>query len=207
MATVRTWRSSCGQVEVQFEESSTGFSVTGFIVWGAAHVLADLLCQHRPLLEGQRTLELGAGCGLVSAVAASLGANVLATDRSQLLERLCHTAQLGQPVQRFDVAELSWRVDPPWPAGHFGVILGSDITYGSHCHEDLLRMLWRLTDGSETTVLLTHGVRSPEQTSLLWHQIMTDWPGVLWLLDDYDILETRYRSSTLYPFSFWSLLI
>ena len=188
-ATIRTWRSSCGQVEVQFEESSSGFCITGFVVWEAAHILSNLLCRHSSMLNGQRVLELGAGCGLVSAVASSLGAQVLATDRQEVLQRLRQTARLGNSRQRFEVARLDWSADPPWPSGHFGVIVGSDLTYGSHCHEDLLRLLWRLTAGSASIVLLTHGVRSPEQTSLLWHNIREDWSGLVWILDDWEVLE------------------
>merc|ERR1712062_145628 len=30
---------------------------------------------------------------------------------------------------------------------------------------------------------------SPEQTALLWHQILKDWPGTCWLLHDYEVLE------------------
>eukprot|EP00439_Symbiodinium_sp_Y106_P055618 s2233_g7.t1 len=188
-ATVRTWRSFSGEVEVQFEESFGGFSITGFVVWEAAHQLSNFLCSHKPLVEGQRVLELGAGCGLVSAVSASLGAEVTATDRAEILPRLRCTAQLGSQAQRFEVAQLDWHADPPWPAGHFDVILGSDITYGSRCHDDLLRLLWRLMVGSKTSALLTHGVRSPEQTAFLWHQILKDWPGACWLLHDYEVLE------------------
>ncbi|CAE7845913.1 Calcium-dependent protein kinase 3 [Symbiodinium microadriaticum] len=188
-ATVRTWRSFSGEVEVQFEESFGGFSITGFVVWEAAHQLSNFLCSHKLLVEGQRVLELGAGCGLVSAVSASLGAEVTATDRADMVPRLRCTAQLGKPAQRFEVAQLDWHADPPWPAGHFDLILGSDITYGSHCHDDLLPLLWRLMVGSKTSALLTHGVRSPEQTALLWHQILKDWPGTCWLLHDYEVLE------------------
>ena len=133
-------------------------------------------------------LELGAGCGLVSAVAAYLGAEVTATDRHEVVQRLKRTAQLGKEAQRFEVAQLDWHTDPPWPSGHFDLIVGSDVTYGSGCHQDLLRVLWHLTAGSKTLVLLTHCVRSPEQTALLWHQISEVWPGLLWVLD-YEVLE------------------
>lgn len=193
---LRTWRSSCGQVEVVVEETSNGFTMTGFRVWSAAGNLSELLCKNRALVQGMNVLEVGAGCGLCSAVAASLGGRVLATDRLAILPRLTRTSSLGTDSQNFDVAELDWDLGLPISEGrHFDIILGSDVTYGSNCHQVLLTLLWQLCSESSTVCLLAHCVRSEEQTADLWHDIVRDWPGLVWLYDSYDVLVSCHRQN------------
>lgn len=187
--TLRAWSSSCGRVDVIVEESTVGFCGTGLKVWSAAEYLSELICMCPALVHGRRVLELGAGCGLVSAVAASLGGNVTATDQSMILPRLRRTSSLGTQAQRFDVTELDWSIDlPPWPPGHFDIIVGSDITYGFNSQHTLLPLLWKLSNNHSTACLLAHTARSPEQAALLWHSICEVWPGVAWVHDGFDAL-------------------
>jgi len=197
----RTWRSPCGQIEVVVEESSVGFTSTGMKVWTAGEHLSALLCAHRTLVHGAVVLELGAGCGLVSAVAASLGAaDVTATDQSVVLPRLHCTSLLGTPAQRFHVAELTWGVGadlPPWLPRRFDLVLGSDITYACREHTSFLQLLWILVQEERSaTCLLAHFVRGTEQAALLWHEMLAHWPGVVWIYSGHDALIKCHNLDT-----------
>jgi predicted nicotinamide N-methyase len=49
-------------------------------VWDSAIVLSKWAERHSALIAGKRCLDLSAGCGLVAAALAALGAEVVATD-------------------------------------------------------------------------------------------------------------------------------
>ena len=134
---VRTWRYDGGgggaAVAVPLEEN-TGHIHSGLRLWAGAERLAELLCREPTLVRGQRVLELGAGCGLVSAVAAELGAaSVTATDRPSVLPRLRANAALLASGKSYAVAPLEWGAAAPPPSGpaatRFDVVLGADVSY------------------------------------------------------------------------------
>ncbi|CAE8590990.1 unnamed protein product [Polarella glacialis] len=180
---------------VEILEASSGFTETGFKVWVAAQHLCELLCRIPSVVSGQRVLELGAGSGLVSAVAATLGAHMTASDRPELLSHLRAVAAHGAATPRFAVVPLEWGSDSvPWPAGHFDVILGTDITYMNDC-APLLTVLSTLVGTSGAVVLLAHCVRSPEQAAGLWHTMRQRLGGVVWVYDGYDVLAACYDAS------------
>jgi len=194
------WTDNSSMVEVVYEESAVSFSNTGEVVWPAAKHLSQLLCNEPSLLNGRRVLELGAGSGFLASVAASLGADVLATDRVELLPRLQRAATLGTTSQHFRTAALEWKasLQPPWPAGHFDIIFGSDITYGSFNDlSALLDLLWKMIKESNSSALLTHCMRSCEQTIILWRSFVDLWPGAVWIYDGYDVLEACHMNTAV----------
>ncbi|KAM3196969.1 hypothetical protein ACQJBY_072573 [Aegilops geniculata] len=152
--------------------------VTGAVVWDSAVVLAKFL-EHAAdagllPVRGARAVDLGAGCGLVSAVAALLGARVVATDlpdrvrllRKNLEENVCNGVVGGGSAK---VAELVWgdeyELDPElllWldpEAEPPELVLGSDVVYSEEAVGDLLATLTRLA-GPRTTVLLAGELRN-----------------------------------------------
>lgn len=120
---------------------------TGACVWDAAITLCDHLCKRPQLIEGRSVVELGSGCGVLSIVAARLGARcVHATDLEQALLLLARNVWLnkastgqargcnvdaGVTVGCCDWGNASHaeRLRDQCPDGRVDVILGSDLIY------------------------------------------------------------------------------
>ena len=108
---------------------------TGVLLWPASHLMCQYLVQHRPLLGS--VLELGCGCGLVSAVAAmttNSTTTIVATDRDYHTLRLCEENMKQNPLVL--VKQFSWGDECVMdellaltPSAGFDVILGADIVY------------------------------------------------------------------------------
>ena len=97
----------------------------GACCWPSAVVAARSLAA-RADVAGLRILELGAGTGLASATAARLGADVVATDVSDLsLELLRRAADGAFDVQRLDFTDA----DAVAALGDFDIIVAADTLY------------------------------------------------------------------------------
>ena len=98
----------------------------GACCWPSAVVAARSIAA-RDGVAGLRILELGAGTGLASATAARLGADVVATDVSELslelLRRAAETAAFD--VQRLDFTDATAVA----ALGHFDVVVAADTLY------------------------------------------------------------------------------
>jgi hypothetical protein len=129
-------------VEMCFEQGGSG---TGATQWPSGRSLApllaadpalrsvlgtDLRARHGfparlvsrlgtgALLSGARVAELGAGLGLVAAVAARLGARVVATDGEQgLIEQLQRNLDANAGVDAVDGGERARAMELPWGDG------------------------------------------------------------------------------------------
>ena len=89
-------------------------------IWPSAIALSEAIL-NEPMLEGQMYLELGAGLGLTSCVAAHRGARVIATD--YLAEPLAFAKVNGHlNGVSLDVEMLNWLKPPPLSSirYHFG---------------------------------------------------------------------------------------
>ena len=97
----------------------------GACCWPSAVVAARTLAARD--VAGLKVLELGAGTGLASAVAARLGADVVATDVSDLsLELLRRAAEAAA----FDVRRLDFTdTDAVAALGEFDIIVAADTLY------------------------------------------------------------------------------
>lgn len=99
------------------------------IFWHASEALGMYLYDHPEVVRGKTVLELGAGLGFPSLVAAHLGGDVLTTDFHPLVEeyfhRNCQHSQVSAKYQR-----LNWRENSH---GKYDVVMGSDVLYeGKH---------------------------------------------------------------------------
>ncbi len=79
----------------------------GVVLWPASQVLAGRIAADPLSFRGKSVMELGAGTGLCSIVAASAGASVLATDTNpltlQLLESAAERQGLTLRTELFDI--------------------------------------------------------------------------------------------------------
>ncbi len=110
----------------------------GLVLWPAAIALAHEIAS-RPV-RGLRVLELGAGTGLPGIVAASLGAQVVQTDRQELA---LHVSRMN--AERNGVTIEHRAAD--WTAWEerslYDCILGSDVLYADTLHPHLRRIFER----------------------------------------------------------------
>ncbi|HEY0254274.1 MAG TPA: 50S ribosomal protein L11 methyltransferase, partial [Kofleriaceae bacterium] len=101
----------------------------GIVLWPAAIALAHELATRQ--LAGKKVLELGAGTGLPGLVARSLGADVVQTDRQNLVLHVC---KLNAERNRIAVAQqladwTAWTDETT-----YDLIIGSDILYAAALH-------------------------------------------------------------------------
>ena len=101
----------------------------GSTLWPAAVALSEALVREPALVAGKQVLELGCGLGLVSVVAAKLGAQVTASDgHPDMNDALAQNAKLNQV--HVDYVAYDWaRGHAPAP---FPVVLASDVLYETH---------------------------------------------------------------------------
>lgn len=107
----------------------------GIVLWPAAIALAHDVASRA--MEGRRVLELGAGTGLPGIVAATLGARLVQTDRSDVA---LHVAKKN--AERNGVELVQRAAD--WTAwadrDAYDVILASDVLYAETMHPHLRRI-------------------------------------------------------------------
>jgi methyltransferase-like protein 23 len=110
----------------------------GVALWPSAIALAQELATRGRDLAGKRVLELGAGTGLPGIVAASLGADVVQTDRQEAALSLCRINGRENGVDDIEHREVDWR---EWRSGEsYDWIIGSDILYNEPTHRHLKRI-------------------------------------------------------------------
>lgn len=157
---------------LEFTESpnlqSTG---TGFSIWDGTLLLSRLLERAPALVEGQRVLELGAGCGVSGVVAAALGAShVTLTDLPAVVPNLQSNIDRNREAVRraangtngnnvtISCRPCDW-CNPPRDilakcadgGPPFDVILVADCVWMEHLVTPLLNMLKLLTDEERET--------------------------------------------------------
>src|SRR5262245_8838251 len=75
--------------ETRFLHHSDRVAPYGVVLWPAAIALAHEIAVRAAEFRGKTVLELGAGTGLPGMAAAALGAEVVQTDRSELITHVC----------------------------------------------------------------------------------------------------------------------
>jgi len=130
----------------------------GAVMWPAAIALAHEIATRPAEFRGKTVLELGAGTGLPGIVAATLGAAVVQTDRSELITHVCR-----MNGERNRMTGIEYRI-ADWTAWtdetRYDWIVGSDILYADTLHAPLRRIF---TDnlGRGGRVLLSDPYRPP----------------------------------------------
>jgi predicted nicotinamide N-methyase len=150
----------------------------GVVLWPAAIGLAHEVAARADDFRGRRVLELGAGTGLPGIVAASLGAQVVQTDKQEMAMSVCR-----RNVERNGVASIEHRLVDwvDWDdTDRYDWIIGSDILYGESMHPHLRRIFdVNLAPGGR--ILLSDPFRAPSLRLLEameaegWTIGMTKW--------------------------------
>lgn len=158
---------SCLQSIIKIEHTmATPLEDVGKQVWQGALLLADYILFRRDLFQGRTVLELGAGMGLASIVAATMARTVYCTDVGADLLAMCqrnitlnsHLAAAGGGVVK--VRELDWLkdnlcTDPEVPFSwseedisdlydHTTVLFAAEVFYDDDLTDALFRTLCRL---------------------------------------------------------------
>ncbi|XP_010642463.1 methyltransferase-like protein 22 isoform X2 [Fukomys damarensis] len=159
---------SCPQSIINIEHTmATPLEDVGKQVWQGALLLADYILFRRDLFQGRTVLELGAGTGLASIVAATMARTVYCTDVGADLLAMCqrnvalnsHLAAAGGGVVK--VRELDWLkdklcTDPEVPFSwteedisdlydHTTVLFAAEVFYDDALTDALFCTLCRLT--------------------------------------------------------------
>ena len=108
---------------------------TGRALWPSSTLVASLLLRCRQLLSSTHVLELGSGNGFCGLVARQLARRVVLSDREPLMRRLARrNLQLQRSLQAAptSIASYGWAEGDKWPTEQFGLIVASDVLYGTH---------------------------------------------------------------------------
>jgi len=156
---------------------------TGVALWEASFVLAEWLSRQRkrvPATVGQAKkwdkwrgkcgVELGAGLGLPSIVAARLGVKMVATDGDAAALRLLqrNAASNGPRASPIQVERLLWGVENPVSLLRLehppDLLLASDVVYASAKEELSNKLIATMLSlaGPQTLVILSNVRRFPE---------------------------------------------
>ena len=95
-------------------------------IWPASWVLADYLAG-MPVVSTKKFLEIGAGIGLVSIVAASFGHNIRATDSNPDALQFARANAVINGCPQLTIQSLDW--NHPQLKGTVDYIVASEVTY------------------------------------------------------------------------------
>jgi len=110
----------------------------GVVLWSPAIALAHDVASRADAFHDRRVLEIGAGTGLPGIIAASLGGQVVQTDRYELPMSVCRRngERNGIRTVEYRLADWSNWDDPT----QYEWILGSDVLYAEKMHPHLRRI-------------------------------------------------------------------
>lgn len=129
----------------------TGQSKTGYLLWGAAFVLARWVHLHRELFVRKSVLEVGSGLGLGGITAARYAQRTVLTDyQGDTCTALDYNAQLNRPfTHQFEprkpdvvVQHLDWDLmETIRPEDKMDIVMGCDIICEPSTAEGFLRVV------------------------------------------------------------------
>jgi predicted nicotinamide N-methyase len=174
---------------------------TGGIVWETSYLLINFLLSQQSRLG--RTLEVGAGCGLLGQVLALSGRTkkVVLTETAQVMDNLLQNLERNKSALHHEKGreellavvgrQLDWEHperdakfypnnnDDDLQPHSFDTIVGTDVVFAPSLVEPLLSTLW-LMSHDETVVYLCLQVRCPDSHQLLLAKA-TDYH---WMIED-----------------------
>ena len=122
-------------------------------VWPSALALSKFLLQHPSYVKEKNVVELGAGLGLPSIVAARYAKEILCTDHSPEAVAFAGLSASHNQAHNFRTAVLDWNeMDVQFDAD---TILLSDVNYDPAAFENLLLQLRRFLNQGKTILLST----------------------------------------------------
>jgi len=108
----------------------------GIVLWPSSIALAHEVVGR--VLAGKRVLELGAGTGLPGIVAASLGANVVQTERQDVALFVCKRNAARNGLTTIEHRSADWTA---WTdEAKYDCILASDVLYATQLHPHLRKI-------------------------------------------------------------------
>jgi len=120
-------------------------------LWPAALALSEFLVLHSHYIKNKNVLELGAGLGLPSIIAAPYAASVLCTDLIPEAVNIAKRSAGYNHLRNFKTAVISWQHLPVDLKAD--VLLLSDVNYEPSAFDALMEMLGKFLQ-KETTVIL-----------------------------------------------------
>ncbi|KAF8540644.1 putative methyltransferase-domain-containing protein [Trichophaea hybrida] len=141
----------------------SGLGTTGLRTWEAALALGEYLLL-RPPLSSTKVLELGAGTGLVSLVAARLGVrSILATDGDEgVCEGLRKNVGLNSLERMVRVEKRRWAGPRECPEV-VDMVVGADVTYDAAAIPYLVaELVWLFTENPMVKVVISATIRNEE---------------------------------------------
>lgn len=170
-------------LEIQIHSSGDKMIVeTAASIWHAGISLAAMLIESPELVQGRSVLELGAGCGVVSIVAASLGAKRLViTDlecaRSNIEQNIEQNSHLWtNDITTCDVEfqSLDWLASQIDLHESIDIVVGADIGFDVSLHDPIKRVL--STINPTVGVLLCEEVRWKDIFSWYKEALLIPYP-------------------------------
>jgi predicted nicotinamide N-methyase len=108
-------------------------------VWHSAIAMCDYLIKNNEILHTKTVMEMGAGLGLVSLVAANYASSVIATDiSSTAVEQIKRAAQINQK-SNLSAFVLDWSINNKLP--NMDVLLLSDVNYDPSQFATLVQLI------------------------------------------------------------------
>jgi predicted nicotinamide N-methyase len=154
---------------------------TGGIVWETSYLLINFLLSQQNYIG--RTLEVGAGCGLLGQVLASSGwtEKVVLTESAQVMDNLLQNMERNKSALQKKGRELAVGRQLDWEHPErdtefypndlqphsFDTIVGTDVVFAPSLVEPLLSTLWLMSHDT-TVVYLCLQVRCPDSHQLLF---------------------------------------
>ena len=161
----RRRRVTVGGMEFEIKQGKTGGELSG-LVWPSSIIAAELIVKKYSNGCGKRALELGAGCGLGSLVAASQGWAVTATDTEIGLTDVLRNVNISSNASLSEatggsiaVTTLDWSAfdSSNLAISEFDLIIVSDCLNIPKLHDALVEILSNISDNA--TILITSQLR------------------------------------------------
>ena len=153
-------------------------SLTGFIdpqnvysefpfwakIWPASWVLADYLSR-LPVEQNKTFLEIGAGVGLVSVVAAAFGHNITLTEYNAAALEFARANAVVNGCLQMSIQDLDW--NRPQPGNAVDYIVASEVTYKKEDWRPLISLFHNYLAPGGEVILTGEMKRSPK--NLYYH--------------------------------------
>lgn len=122
-------------------------------VWPASIALCNFIEQHQSSFQGKKVLEIAAGLGLPSLVAAQYATSVCSTDYAdEALEVIQQSAALNQ-LKNLTCRNINWHHIPADLNGD--IVLLSDVNYNPSDFEAVLQLIWYFLERDTCIFLAT----------------------------------------------------